>query len=104
MPLPLLLPLLIGGAVLLAGAAIVATVHWNDIVSWFESRQWIKESDEDNIEYSIVQRLDNGNFGVQYGIFNTYSEEVIDREYIESQTIDSQLAKIHANHEVVIYE
>lgn len=104
MPLPLLPLLLLGGAALLAGAAIVATVWWDDIVSWFQSHEWIKESDPNNIEYSIVQRLDNGNYAVQYGIFNTYSEEVVDRECLESETIDSQLARIHANNEVVVYE
>lgn len=97
-----LLPLLLIGV--LTGAAIATAVYWNDIVSWFQSRKSLKNANRHNVEYTLVERLDSGNYGVQYGIFNTHTEEVIDRECIECKTIDRELARIHADSELVFYE
>jgi hypothetical protein len=93
----------------LAGAAVVAAIvllilKWGTIVAWFRQRQALKESDKDNLAFSLQERLKNGRFKTIQGIFNQKTLKIEDHQAYESGKLDATLAKAHAQEELVLYE
>ena len=89
-----------------AGLAIVVLVllKWDKIIDWFRGRQELKQSDKDNIAFTLQEKLSNGHFKTIEGIFNKESNELLDGEVYESEKIDQKLAEAHRNEPLVIYE
>lgn len=89
----------------IAGAAAVTLLMLNfkRIVQWFVGRRALKESDKENIAFSVQEKLKNGEYKTVQGIFNTASEEVLDAEVYESKEIDKDLENIHSSDKLVIY-
>jgi hypothetical protein len=85
-------------------AIIIKFLTWIGIANWFRARENLKNSDKDNIAFTLQEKLKNGQFKTVKGIFNKNTNELVDGEKSISDQIDGDVAKIHRNDELVIYE
>lgn len=86
-----------------AGMVIaILILSWGDICSWFQARTALKESDIDNIGFSLHDRMVNGNYKTVHGIFNTRTGRVLDARNVASQRIDCELAQVHRDNSLVV--
>jgi hypothetical protein len=99
--LPLIIAALVGVALTLI---VIALLKWKDILAWFRNRRKLKESDKENIAFTLQERLKSGKYKTIRGIFNKNTEEFPDVEQVDSNDIDEKLAKAHAENELVVYE
>jgi hypothetical protein len=97
-----LIPFIIGAATAL-GVVVLVCLNWDRIVDWFKGRRALKQSDKDNIAFTLQQKLSNGKHKTVEGIFNKGSNKLLDGTVYESETIDEQLAEYHRNDELVVY-
>ncbi len=104
MPIPLILLILGAIAAITITVVVVAILYWNDIKNWFQSRNYLKQSDKDNIAFTIQEKLSSGNYKTVQGIFNQRTNDIKDGRVIESKDIDSGVRNAHRNDQVVIYE
>ena len=93
----------------LAGVAlgafiVVVILKWKDIISWFRNRTKLKESDKQNIAFTLQERLKNGKYKTVQGIFNKRTNEILDGQKIKSEQVDAKIAKVHDGEELVIYD
>jgi hypothetical protein len=91
----------------LTGAALVAVsiafLNWERIVGWLSSRSHLVNQDVDNYGFSLVERINSGNYRTVYGVFNRRTGRVIDGETVQSQGIDLQTEREHAGETLLIY-
>jgi hypothetical protein len=102
-----MLPLVIGAiaaTVISLAVVVVAIIKFKDIVNWFRNRQNLKQEDKDNIAFTLKKALDDGNYEVVKGIFNTQTSELLDGEKERSKEIDEELENVHKGKELVLYE
>lgn len=101
-----MLPLvfLIGAAIAGLVTVVLAILNWDRIIDWFKGREQLKVSDKDNIAFTLQEKLKDGKFKTVEGIFNKNTNECLDGEVIISEEIDEQLAEVHKNEALVIYE
>ncbi|ABK97806.1 hypothetical protein [Pelobacter propionicus] len=89
------------------GAALalvtIAYLNWDRIVGWLQSRAQVITQGKDRVGFSLVDRLQNGNYRTVYGIINRRSGLLLDGEAVTSRTIDAQTAAEHRNGEILIY-
>lgn len=102
MPLPLFF--LVAAAAATLAVVVLAILHYDKVIAWFTSRNAIKEADKDNLAVTIKTKLDNGNYKVVQGIFNTRSEKFVDGQVIHAQKIDQRLDDLHGDEELVVYD
>jgi hypothetical protein len=96
--LPVLLGML-GGVV----AAAIIMLYYRDIIEWFRGKTMLKQSDKDNIAFSIQERLTTGNIRTVQGIFNQRHSNVLEAKAYESKTVDAEVASLHRNNALVVY-
>jgi len=101
-----MLPLI---AVILAAAGgltlvVLALLNWDRIIDWFRGRQELKQSDKDNIAFTLQEKIANGNYKTIEGIFNKKTNVLLDGVQYESEKIDEKLADVHRNEPLVVYE
>jgi predicted dinucleotide-binding enzyme len=100
-----MLPLIaIGLAVAALAAIVVAIIKFAKIKAWLRERQNLKQEDKDVIAFTIKKNLDDGNYEVVKGFFNTSTDELLDGEKEQSKKIDDELEQIHNGKELVLYE
>jgi len=89
-----------------AAIAAVALIilHWQEIASWFQSRQNLVKSDYDNIAFTLNRNLQQGSYTVVQGIFNKRQGEIIDAKQLTANQMDSTMNQFHANNDLVIYK
>lgn len=92
----------------LAGAACGAVIslvclHWEQIVDWFRGRASLKQSDLNNVGFSLQERLASGDYQTVYGIFNTDTGAVLDAETVNSRSVDVPLAREHGRSPLLVY-
>src|SRR5260370_19184677 len=83
-------------AALIAIALIVALLTYEEIVNWFVQHSELKESDKNNLAFTLQEKLENGHYKTVQGIFNPRSNEILDGPGIESNSIDVKLAAVHS--------
>jgi hypothetical protein len=95
------------GLILAAAAILVAIfmalLKWDEIVNWFRQRQNLKQSDKDNIAFTLQQRLQDGKFETIQGIFNTSTNELLEGKKTVANDIDERVAKAHSKEALVVY-
>ncbi len=92
------------GAALVAMTVIaVAVLTFEEITNWFTDRQTLKESDKDNIAFTLQEKLASGEYSTVQGIFNTRTQTIPAARTINSKRIDTKLASIHRVQELAIY-
>lgn len=74
------------------------------IINWFQNREKIKNSDKDNIAFTIQNKIKNREYKTVQGIFNKRTNEVVDAQEIRSNQLDREVQRLHRNNELVIYE
>lgn len=101
-----MLPLLIaiGVAIASLAAIIVAIIKFAKIKAWLRDRQNLKQEDKDVIAFTLKKNLEDGNYEVVKGFFNTSTEELLDGEKEQSQKIDDETEQVHNGKELVLYE
>lgn len=101
----LLLKLVTAGLAAFGAATIVLRVlEYFRVITWFRSRTALKQSDKDNIAYTLKQAKENGRIGVVQCIFNERTKEVIDGQQYDAEELDEDLRAVHKDKDVVIYE
>jgi hypothetical protein len=96
--LSLLLKLFIGAAVIYAAILTV-----NSIRDWFRSRTALFAGDRNKLAFTLKEKLQNGQYAIYQGILDQASETLVDGQKIVTSSLDSQMASIHAQEELVIY-
>ena len=94
-----LLTLFVGAAVIYAAILTV-----NAVVNWFKARAALVNSDRDNIAFTIRDKLSNGDFALYQGIFNTRTEQLLDGQKLVGEQLDSELAAMHRDQAMVVYQ
>jgi len=69
----------------------LAFLNWDRIIDWFRSRAKLKQAHRDNIAFTVKEDLDNGNYSVVQGIFNTGTEQVLDAVKYEAKDVCDEL-------------
>src|SRR6266516_5510450 len=90
-------------AALIAIALIVALLTYEEIVNWFVQRSELKESDKNNLAFTLQEKLANGHYKTVQGIFSPHTNQILDGRAIESKSVDTELAAIHAIEELALY-
>ena len=94
------------GAATGAAFAIVTIVcmNWERIVSWLQNRASILLRDNNNVGFSLVDKLENGQYRTVYGVINRRSGQLLEGEVVTSRSLDAQTAAEHRNGELLIYQ
>jgi hypothetical protein len=61
-------------------------------------------TDRDNIAFTIREKLSNGDYALYQGIFNKRTETLIDGQKLVGGELDSQLAQMHRDQAMVVYQ
>ena len=93
---------LIGAIV--AGIIIAKIISYKDIISWFKKRKSVLDSDNYNLAVTIGKQLKNGNYQIIGGVFNCQTETFKDQFVKTGKQLDSELASLHSNREVVYHK
>jgi len=87
-----------------AGAVIaLICLNWDRIVAFMTGNTALKNSDIDNIGFSLQEKLHTGEYKTVYGIFNTRHQQVLAAESVASQQIDGQVAAAHHQNPLVVF-
>jgi hypothetical protein len=91
---------------LFVGAAVIyaAILSVNAVINWFQSRAALVNTDRDNIAFTIREKLSNGDYALYQGIFNKRTETLIDGQKLVGGELDSQLAQMHRDQAMVVYQ
>ncbi len=88
---------------LAAGTALVlAIINWDEIKSWFQARS-SRIDNYNTVARTVVDAMSNGNYRIQYGIFNKRDASFIEQETKETKSLDSELRRKHAGSRIVDY-
>ncbi|QMW05438.1 hypothetical protein [Spirosoma foliorum] len=83
---------------------IVLILTFLEIVDWFTDRNDLKLEDEDNIAFTLQEKLETGDYKTVQGIFNKRTNTLKDARKVQSNKIDKELKSLHKDNEIVIYE
>ncbi|MEO0967418.1 MAG: hypothetical protein AAFX80_03525 [Cyanobacteria bacterium J06639_18] len=93
---------------LLIGSIVVGFLSYEEIIDWFNEHIDTIHNNEDNLAFTIKDILENGNYKIVQGVFNSQTGDVIEDRVIEAEEIDEELLEIHEEYEneenLVIYE
>ena len=99
----LMLKAAITGAV--AGAVIaLVCLNWEQIIAFMTGNTALKNSDIDNVGFSLQEKVNNGNYKTVYGIFNNRTQKVLAAEEVNSQQVDERLAAEHHNNPLILFQ
>ncbi len=89
-----------------AGVAVAHFVQLTlaTIFSWFRSRSTLSVLQKENIAVTINRGLNNGKYEIVRGVFNKYSQTMVESELIRADRLDGELASRHNNQRVVYYQ
>jgi len=94
--------LLILGLAAAVTAIVLILLNWERIVSWFQNREELLESDKDNIAVGIKQALAEGRVTYVQGIFNKRTEKLVDVEKYNAEKLDKKTAEYHKKEDMII--
>ena len=91
---------------LFVGVAVIyaAILTVKAVVNWFKTRAALVNSDQDNIAFTVREKLSNGDFALYQGIFNTRTEQLLDRQKLVGEQLDSELEQMHRDQSMVVYQ
>ncbi len=95
----------VGGATIAAATVatiVVVTLSLSTMINWFHSKRH-KVDNHRYVNRSVQDRLSNGDYATQYGVFDTHKDQFIDSVYTRSSSIDSALASKHAGRRTVTH-
>jgi hypothetical protein len=82
---------------------VVEVITYQLISQWFQTKQTLKQSDTNNIAFTVKRELGNDKYLVCQGIFNTESQELLYGIKWQSSQIDTKITNIHKNNPLVVY-
>lgn len=82
---------------------VVEVITCQLIFKWFQTKLTLKQSDTNNIAFTVKGKLENGNYNICQGIFNTTTEDLLHGIKWEGKEIDEELEKLHQDRPLVIY-
>lgn len=82
----------------------IIRLYLDFIINWFQNREKFKNSDKDNIAFTIQEKVKSKEYKTIQGIFNKRTNEVLDAQEIRSNQLDREVQRLHRNNELVIYE
>lgn len=87
-----------------AGTVIaLICLNWERTISFMTDNTALKESDIDNVGFSLQEKMSNGDYKTVYGIFNTRDQQVLAAEAVSSQQVDAQVAAAHHRSPLVVF-
>lgn len=84
-----------------------AMLTLRDVFAWFGSRVNCFRQPRRTIrtlQFTICQQLENGNYAVHHGLFDTVSREICDAQKYIVEEVDAELKELHEKNLVVLYE
>ncbi len=87
----------------LAVLVVIAILTYQQVVTWFVERTAIKRAKQSNVAFTLVEKLQNGDYKTVQGVFDTQTATLVDGKAWESRSIDQDLAEIHSTEELAIY-
>jgi hypothetical protein len=91
------------GALIAISHVAFTLLTFEEIANWFTDKQALKESDKDNLAFTLQEKLSTGEYNTVQGIFNTRTHTMPAARTITSKHVDAKLAAIHATHEIALY-
>ena len=73
------------------------------ILDWFQENEELVQSDMDNIAVTVKELFETGNYTVVQGVFNTRTEKVVAGRKLQAKKVDDQVADLHRDKVLVIY-
>ena len=70
---------------------IIDYLKYEKIVSWFQQRRSLTNSNRNMLNVAITQHLNNGNYRIVPGVFNRSTEQFAASEVFEARNVDSRL-------------
>jgi hypothetical protein len=95
---------LVAMGAIVAGIVVAKIISYKDIINWFKKRKSLLNSDCYNLAVTIRKELENGNYEVVGGVFNCKTETFKDQFVKTGKQLDSELASLHSNREVVYHK
>ena len=92
-----------GLVVAAAAAVVVAVLCADEIVSWFQGRLAGRTAHSNHVGVTVLKHLNNGHFQVVQGIFDTATEEVVERRVIEAERIDANLRNAYDENGIAVW-
>lgn len=92
------------GGFIFAAAFVIMLLHFDQIIDWFRARTYLKTRNPTNLAFSLQEQTRDGNYSTIYGIYNHKINKVYDAETVTSNNIDDELARLHNNNKLVLYE
>ena len=91
------------GRFIFASVVMLTILYFDSIISWFRSKSYLKQSDVNNIAFSLNDKTD-GKYSTVYGIYNTKNETVLEAQKVNSNDIDDQIKLMHKGSKLAVYE
>lgn len=95
---------LLAGAATIVAVTYLVTRYWDHIISWFQERSDIINTDESKIAFTLKEKMVSGECAFVQGIFDKKTDKLEDVRRVESQQVDDELRKIHAAKTLAIYQ
>lgn len=91
------------GGFIFASVVMLTMLYFNSMIDWFRSKFQLKQSDVNNIAFSLNNRTEN-RYSTVYGIYNTNTDTVLDAQKVNSNDIDAQIKLMHKDSKLAIYQ
>jgi len=74
------------------------------LVDWFRERAAQVTTDPDKVAVTVSEAIDSGNVSYIQGIFDTEKGAFTEARRIKAKSVDSDVQRAHARHQVAIWE
>lgn len=91
------------GGFIFAFVVMLTMLYFNSMIEWFRNKSHLKQSDTNNIAFSLNSRTEN-RYSTIYGIYNTSNDTVLDAQKVNSNDIDGQVKLMHKDSKLAIYQ
>ncbi len=82
---------------------VLICLNWERIVAFMSDNAALKESDMDNIGFSLQEKMDSGEYKTVYGIFNTRTSKVLNAEAVRSSQVDTEVSEMHEKTPLIVF-
>lgn len=85
-------------------AVYIAYLTISDILSWFSQNSKLSAYDSNLVGATIQKGLRDGKYTIIQGVFDKRAKTMVESRTIETNQLDSELARRHRYEDVVLYE
>lgn len=78
-------------------------ITYQVIIEWFQENEELVDSDADNIAVTVRDLFETGNYALVQGVFNTRNNKVVAGRKLQASKVDDQVASLHREKVLVVY-